>query len=114
MLVRSLHAYWSLWLNGVNFNSKQVQGGFREEFSRSIRIFIFICQIGAFQNAHSLYDMTESYVDFLPVCPHAGARHVLINPGQTETRRTPEQEHEDPDDRWTNPGGTVPLHGPRL
>lgn len=65
MLVRSLHAYWSLWLNGVNFNSKQVQGRFIEEYSRrSIRIFIFICQIGAFQVAHYLYDMTESYVDF--------------------------------------------------
>lgn len=54
-----------LWLNGVNFNSKQVQRGIIEEFSRrSIRIFIFICQIGAFQDAHSLYDMIESYVDF--------------------------------------------------
>lgn len=48
-------------------------------------------------------------------CPHPGAvRSVLFVSCQAETGGAPEQEHEDPHDRRTDPGGALPLHGPRL
>lgn len=48
-------------------------------------------------------------------CPHSGAVwSVLVVAGQAEAGGAPEQEHEDPYDRRTDPGGAVPLHRPRL